>query len=156
MDKRMSRQELGELIFCVASLAWCFLMMAFAIWGIVTRPWFRSPMGNLFGSIFIFTTGLVGFVLYCWVFVVLTRGVISIHDELGGVIVQPRIGKPIRIDLSRSLRAHIVRTVPYAGTPSQKALLFLKPGIFVVPQSHPAWEHLAAYVGQKSAESSAE
>ena len=138
----MSRQELAELVFCIAGLIWFFLMIAFALWGIASRPWLRSPIGNLLGSLFLAATGLVGFILYCWIFVVFTRSVTTIVEDSGSIIAQPRFGKPIRIDLSRPPRAHIVRTAPYLGTPSKKALLFLKPKIFVVLQSRAAWDRL--------------
>ena len=138
----MSRKEIWELIFCIAGITLFFVIMVFALWDISSKPWFRNPMGNLFGSIFVFATGLVGFVLYSWVFVVLTRRVITVTEDSSSIVVQPRIGKPIHIDLSQPPRAYSVRTVPYLETPSQKAFLFLKPRIFVVLQSHAACDRV--------------
>ena len=149
MNKKMSGQERADLIFCISGLVLFFLMMFVPLWDIVTEPRFRSPIGNLLGSIFLAAAGLVGFVLDCWVFVVLTRSVTTIVEDSGSIIVQPRFGKPIRIDLSRPPRAHIVRASPYLGTPSKKALLFLKPKIFVVLESHAAWDKLTQNEGQK-------
>lgn len=142
-DKRMSRKDLGELVFCIAGIMLFFFIMAFALWGIVSKPWFHSSIVNLLSSIFVTVSGLVGFVLYIWVFIVLTRGITTVHEDSSGVTVQPKTGRPVRINSSQMPRAYMVRTAPYLGTPSQKALLFLSPKIFVVPQSHPAWERFA-------------
>ena len=148
MDKRVSRKELWELIFCIAGLTVFFLMAVFPLWDIATRPWFRNSVENLFGSIFLTVACLVGFVLYLWIFVVLTRGITTVHEDSSGITVQLKTGRPVRISSSQMLRAYMVQTVPYLGTPSQKALLFLSPKIFVVLRSHPAWEQFATRISR--------
>lgn len=142
MNRRMSGNELGALIFCVAALVVCLAMMAFPLWDFATKPYSRSQIGNVLSAIFLFVVGLVGFVLYIWVFIVLTRRIIDVTADSGGVMVKPRFGKPIRINPSLPPRAYSVRTVPYLEVPSQKALLVLRPSLFFVVEIDSAWEEL--------------
>ena len=144
MDKAMSRKEVGELVFCLAGIVWFLLMMTVALWGIATKPWLRSPVENLIGSIFVVGGGFVGFILFVYILIVFSRDIISVHEESGCLMAKPRIGEPICLDSAHRYRARFVRTLPYLGRPSEKALLFLSPKIFVVRQSHKTWERMSA------------